>query len=68
MSQQCALAYKANGILGCIRQSIISRSSEIILPFFSVISETTSGVLCSLLGAPVKGRHGHIRKGPMEVH
>jgi len=41
MSQQCALIVKkTNGIVGCIKRSVPSRSWEVLLPFYAALVRT----------------------------
>jgi len=56
-SQQCTLdAKKANGILGCIKKSVASRSGDIILPSPLCSNEAPSRVLCPVPGSPFQER------------
>ena len=60
---------KVNCILGCIRQSITSRSREVIIFHNSVFTdENTSGVFCPVLCCPLQERHVHTGNNPMKGH
>ena len=67
MSWQCALTdQKANCILDCIKSSMTSRSTEVILPLCSC--ETQPGILCPVLEPPAQEQRGDIGVGPEEGH
>ena len=67
VSQQCVLATKkANGILGCVRQTIAGRLREEIMPLST--DEARPSILCTFLSNPVQESYGYTEESHTKAH
>lgn len=71
MSQQCALAVKkkkrVTSLLGCITQSVSSRSREVILSFYAALLRPIR-IAVSSAASPLQERCGNTGLSPVKGH
>ena len=68
VSQQCALvAKRTNGVLGCTKKSVASRSREVILSTYFAVGRLHLAVLSPVLCSAVQVRKRTSRESPVEA-
>ena len=68
MSQHHVLvAKKANSMFGCIKKTIVSRSRDVILPFYSAPVRTHLEYFVQFWALPLRKRQGSSIRTPVEA-